>query len=257
MDVEAHNRRQIEQLNQRGGRALSVVDLIEAGTIKPEMAALCWVLIRGGAGLLTGAVPGSAGKTTLMAALLGFLPSGEPIVTVTDRSSLDEVGAALPPVPFTVLVHEIGAGRVFGYLWNREAVDFLRLGVQDGVRCVSCLHADNPEQTSAALSALGACDGELAAAPLQLYMHAGDGRYRVTSMNWVTEDGAVPLYRWDAGDDTFEPCAGRDELAADLAARVGADADDFAADWRAREGQLTGLVRDGVRDYDEVRRRML
>jgi hypothetical protein len=39
MDIERHNRRQIEQLNQRGGRMLSIVDLIRAGTISVEMVA--------------------------------------------------------------------------------------------------------------------------------------------------------------------------------------------------------------------------
>ena len=39
MDIEQLNLRQIEQLNQRGGRMLSIVDLIQAGTISVEMAA--------------------------------------------------------------------------------------------------------------------------------------------------------------------------------------------------------------------------
>jgi len=38
-DIERHNHQQIEQLNQRGGRTLSIVDLIQAGTISVEMAA--------------------------------------------------------------------------------------------------------------------------------------------------------------------------------------------------------------------------
>ncbi len=33
IDLDAHNLRQIEQLNQRGGRTLSIVDLIEAGNV--------------------------------------------------------------------------------------------------------------------------------------------------------------------------------------------------------------------------------
>ncbi len=39
MNLDPHNLRQIEQLNQRGGRTLSMVDLIEAGTLSVEMAA--------------------------------------------------------------------------------------------------------------------------------------------------------------------------------------------------------------------------
>jgi hypothetical protein len=39
MDLERHNHQQIELLNQRGGRTLSIVDLIQAGTLSIEMAA--------------------------------------------------------------------------------------------------------------------------------------------------------------------------------------------------------------------------
>jgi hypothetical protein len=43
MDFERHNHRQIEMLNQRGGRTLSIVDLIQAGTISvPHSSSLLW-----------------------------------------------------------------------------------------------------------------------------------------------------------------------------------------------------------------------
>jgi len=35
MNIEACNHRQIERLNQRGGRTLSIVDLVQAGTYDP------------------------------------------------------------------------------------------------------------------------------------------------------------------------------------------------------------------------------
>ena len=90
MDTERHNILQIEQLNQRGGRTLSIVDLIGAGTIDTEMAASACRAMDNGASILTGARPGGAGKTTLMAALLGFLPPDVPITTV------DRPGRMLP-----------------------------------------------------------------------------------------------------------------------------------------------------------------
>ena len=74
IDLEQDNHRQIEQLNQRGGRMLSIVDLIQAGTISVEMAAYAMRAMEAGDSLLTAARPGGAGKTTLMAALLNFLP---------------------------------------------------------------------------------------------------------------------------------------------------------------------------------------
>ena len=59
MDIEEHNHRQIEMLNQRGGRTLSIVDLLLAGTISVEMAAYAMRAMKRGASLLTGARPGS------------------------------------------------------------------------------------------------------------------------------------------------------------------------------------------------------
>jgi type IV secretory pathway ATPase VirB11/archaellum biosynthesis ATPase len=82
MDLEQHNHRQIEQLNQRGGRMLSIVDLIQAGTIRVQMAAYAMRAMAEGASLLTAAGPGGAGKTTLMAALLNFLP---PLLAIAAR----------------------------------------------------------------------------------------------------------------------------------------------------------------------------
>ena len=75
MDIERHNHQQIEQLNQRGGRTLSIVDLIQAGTLSVDMAACAMRAMHQGASLLTGARPGGAGKTTLMAAISVVLPA--------------------------------------------------------------------------------------------------------------------------------------------------------------------------------------
>ena len=108
MDVERHNWRQIEMLNQRGGRTLSIVDLIRAGTISAEMAAYAMRAMHRGASLLTGARPSGAGKTSLMAALLGFLPPETPVATV-DSAEVVAVGLAQPAdMPVCYLVHEIG-----------------------------------------------------------------------------------------------------------------------------------------------------
>ncbi|MBM3496717.1 MAG: hypothetical protein FJX72_20715, partial [Armatimonadetes bacterium] len=71
--VAAHCR-EIERCNQRGGRMLSVVDLVEAGTLTPDVAAYCIAAVSSGRSFLVGASPGGAGKTTVMGALLNFVP---------------------------------------------------------------------------------------------------------------------------------------------------------------------------------------
>ena len=61
--IQAHVRA-IDDCNQRGGRMLSLVDLIDAGTVDLPLAAYLAATMRSGASLLVGARPGGAGKTT-------------------------------------------------------------------------------------------------------------------------------------------------------------------------------------------------
>ncbi len=138
-DVERSNRAQIDALNQRGGRTLSIVDLIRAGTISTEAAAYVGDRVRRGASLLTAANPGGAGKTALLAALLGFLPDGLPIITVDGPRDVAAAKQATSPACY--LVHEIGSGHWYGYLWGASVARYLALA--DGPHVVaSCLHAD-------------------------------------------------------------------------------------------------------------------
>ena len=72
--IELHCQ-EIERCNQRGGRMLSAVDLLSANTVTPDLAACLLAAIRGGASFMVGAQPGGAGKTTVMGALLNFVPA--------------------------------------------------------------------------------------------------------------------------------------------------------------------------------------
>jgi len=142
---EKHNIRQLEELNQRGGRMLTVVDLIDAGTLSVEMAAAVMEALAKGSSLLTGARPGGAGKTTVMAAFLNLMPPDVAIVTVDDPSIIQQGLERPPQQPVCYLVHEIGAGHWYGYLWGRPVADFFRLAAGPH-RIASCLHADTLEE---------------------------------------------------------------------------------------------------------------
>ncbi|TFG69855.1 MAG: hypothetical protein E4H27_06720, partial [Anaerolineales bacterium] len=61
--------------NQRGGRMLSLVDLVDAGSVNIAMAGYLAAMMQEGASLLVGAKPGGAGKTAVMCACLNFLPA--------------------------------------------------------------------------------------------------------------------------------------------------------------------------------------
>ena len=148
MNLEEHNLREIEGLSQRG-RTLSIVDLINANTLNVDMAAHSLYAIANGASFLTAARPGNAGKTTLMACLLTFLPPGIQIVTTSSPSVITEAHRLMSgkkPEDFCLLAHEIGSGHWYGYLWGKYVGQLLNL-MSDGCRVVSCIHADTlPEQ---------------------------------------------------------------------------------------------------------------
>ena len=88
--IRAHVRA-INDCNQRGGRMLSLVDLLDAGSVDLPLAAYLAAAMRGGASLLVGARPGGAGKTAVMCALLNWIPDHTIIVfwwTVNGRMIL-------------------------------------------------------------------------------------------------------------------------------------------------------------------------
>lgn len=143
-ELEEYNWRQIEDLNQRGGRMLSVVDLLLAGTVDLDLAACVCNLINKGASILTAANPGGAGKTTVMAAFLGFIPPGTKIVTVSDNSVLDPKNP-IHKKPECLLVHEIGSGHYYGYIWGRDVLKYFGL-IENGRSIASNLHADTLDE---------------------------------------------------------------------------------------------------------------
>jgi hypothetical protein len=260
LDPERHNLAQIEALNQRGGPTLSVTDLMADGTISAEMAAFCWVALAAGESFLTGAVPGGVGKTTLMAALLAFLPPGEKIITVADGRSLRAACARSPQTPATVLAHEIGPGHFFGYLWGRDAVDLVRVPSR-GFRCVSCLHADDPRQTRASMVSLGATPRDLEGVRLRLHMTVcrdGDRpKRRVSGLYCGIDAEPEEAYRWRVADDEFERTVPRTRLEAWLAQRAGGRSEAAMARWRDCEEHLLRCLRQGVRRFADVRAAVL
>jgi len=242
--VERHNLAQIEALNQRGGRTLSVVDLLHAGTMDLDMAALLCALVAGGASFLTGAVPGGAGKTTVMAALLGFLPPGVKIMTVEDQRAISAAPAAVER-RHCYVAHEIGAGHFYGYIWGRAVRDYLNL-VSKGHLIASNLHADTLPQLRQMLLSPPMQVGEeaLTALDFTLFVAAERRGSKVLRRVSAVHAGAGPdaplLFHWDRASDAIRPGPGlrRHVRQNDLA---------------ALRALLEDLVERGVRRIEDVR----
>ena len=110
--------------NQRGGRMLSVPDLVEAGTLTVELAAWLIGRIESGSSFLVGANPGGAGKTAVAGALLAMLPASEPVY-VTHRGGRWKTAGPGE----CVVAYEISPASFTAYVWGEECRRLARLGL--------------------------------------------------------------------------------------------------------------------------------
>jgi len=136
--------REIDALNQRGGRMLSIVDLIEAGTIDRDLGAHLAAAIGAGASFMVGALPGAAGKTTVMGALLNLTPADADLRTADGKEAILD-GISNPRPRRVYVCHEIGKGRLHAYLWGPILKSYFALA-QKGHILATNLHADTLEE---------------------------------------------------------------------------------------------------------------
>lgn len=216
-------------LNQRGGRMLSLVDLIKAGTISLELASEMILIVSRGGSFLTAAGPGGVGKTTLMGALLAFLPPDTEIVTVEGpatlkglaRSSSDRAAyrraegrkASRRGNQRCLMVHEIGSGSYFGYLWGPAVAEYFSFH-EEGFTLASNLHAMSYEQARDQLTGptLGVADEHFGGVDIIACMARDSGKRRVTSV-WRADGkrGHAMSWKWHSGRDEFDKSGIPDE----------------------------------------------
>jgi hypothetical protein len=126
----------VTRSNQRGGRMLSVLDLLDARTLTLEQCAWLLARVAEGSSWLVGARPGGAGKTTIMGALLAMLPEGESVHLAGEGPRWRHSGPGE-----CVVAYEIGRGGWEGYVWAEDLRALAGLG-ERGCRIVTNLHAD-------------------------------------------------------------------------------------------------------------------
>ena len=248
---------EIEGLNQRGGRMLSVVDLIAANTLDAEMAALLWYAVAHGCSFLTAARPGNAGKTTVLASLLGFLAPGTRLVTVSDPGVLAR--PLSPPACF--LVHEIGDGPWFGYLWGKHVATFVQQLTQ-GYQSGSCLHADTVEEVAEILlsSPLALTPEHFQQIDLLLFLRMEATPYsltrRVAQVCEAREDRHHPLFAWNRQTDEFTR-TGASALLARIARETGRSDAQVAEEVQKAGTYLRKLTAGKEKRFDQVRARLV
>jgi hypothetical protein len=237
----------INDCNQRGGRMLSLVDLIEAHTIDLDLGAYLAAAMRKGASLLVGASPGGAGKTAVMCALLNFLPDNTVIRPVARGTVLASDRGTASPGRTCYLAHEIGAGHYYAYVWGERARAFLRLR-RRGCIVASNLHADTLQETYHQLcEEVGTDREDVLRVNLKIYL--GVQRTGAWSMQrWVSHvyesDGTADRLLWTGDADG-------------VFTRQADSASVTPADERTYASFLRGLIHSGTRGIEAVRRAVI
>jgi hypothetical protein len=236
---------QIANCNQRGGRMLSIVDLLEAGTATPDLAAYALAAIGGGASFLVGALPGGAGKTTVMGALLNFVPPTVPLVPA-DGGAAIAAGRAGEAPRRCYICHEIGAGPYYAYLWGQDLRDYFDLPAA-GHMLATNLHADTFQQARDQISRDNAvAEPALRRMNLMFFLEvtraAGRARRRIVTV-WESDGTAPHRQVYDA--DGGAPAGGSAGLAGSALVTPAALA-------QARQ-TIDRLVAGGARTIEQVR----
>ncbi|MBD3184475.1 hypothetical protein GF312_19485 [Candidatus Poribacteria bacterium] len=212
MNYERNNIQEIQGLSQRG-KTLSIVDLIKANTISVDMAAYSMYNIAKEASFLTAARPGNAGKTTLLACLLTFLPPGNQIITTSDPSVITNAEKYIEnkePDKICFLCHEIGSGPWYGYLWGRYVGQMINL-INKGCRVATCIHADTLTELHDIMVSreLEVSEEDFTLIDLILFMNLDRSitglRRRVSALYKKTsdQDRHKLIFSWDKSSDEF------------------------------------------------------
>lgn len=214
---EQQNIQTIERLNQRGGRMLSVVDLVAAGSLSLQAAAYLLYRIRRGASFLTAANPGGAGKTAVMGALLALTPPGAVLREIRSARDLRDWRTD-PECPTWHVCQELGAGMIPGYLWGNSIPAYFALRGA-GSYLATNLHADTLEEVRQALCgapnylAADHLHGTDLILTLACQRLDGTIRRHVAVIYAAAPDGPVPVFAWDAAAGGMRP---RPELPRDV-----------------------------------------
>ena len=253
--IAAHVRA-LRDCNQRGGRLLSLVDLIDAGTVDLDLAAYLAAVMRARGSLLVGARPGGAGKTALMVALLNFLPNDTTIQPIEGpvvlRRGLED--AAFGRTCY--LAHEIGEGFYYAYLWDEQARLFFELAARGHI-VASNLHADTLVEARAQLiGENGVPSAGVDAVTLKVFLRLGRGaNLRLTRWVGRVYESSGPLEseatdpQWASADRLLWSGERRGHFVREAESRMVSSGEEAHC-----RSFLEHLLQDDVRTIEDVRR---
>jgi hypothetical protein len=238
--------------------ALSIMQIIQAGTLPPRLAAAFWLGLERGASFIFAADPPGAGKTTILTALLAFAPPDTVAYFTRGWGETFELPPPSDEYPTYLMVNEM-SDHLPVYSWGPYVIRTFEL-LGEGYSLCSTVHADTVEGVIDQLeSDVGVPREHIArltfVVPLAITHRDGAMVRRVLDVGLLGDgEGGLGVQRiasWDQRSDAFSVLDSKSERAA-VAARLGIDQAAFDKELLRREAFLQKLLTDGRTGIDEV-----
>jgi hypothetical protein len=255
---------------------MSIVQIVEAGTLSRRLAALLWILLEARRSIVLASEPPMSGKTTTLSALIPFLPADTRHVFLRGLAETFDYTRQGTAEKTYLLVNELSS-HLPVYLWGRKATQMFRT-LRDGYGLATTMHADDAAGVLSQLrEELGVATEDLARLDLigimRLFrgrtpivghddvppeMRYGPGaiRRRLVSMHLVVANGdridTPVLSSWDPESD--EHAMAIEPLLPELSDRAGRTTQSLCDALLARETFLADLSSRGVTRPREVAR---
>jgi len=237
---------------------LSIVEILQAGTMPPRLAAAFWLGLERGASFVFAADPPGAGKTTILTALLAFAPPEMVAYFTRGWGETFDLPPPSPGHPTYLMVNEM-SDHLPVYSWGPYVVRVFEL-LGDGYSLLTTVHADTVEGVVEQLTDEAGVPREHVArltfvVPLAIVRRESGTLRRVRDVGLLEPgEGGLASRRigsWDERRDAFSVLATPDEQAA-FAARLDIDPAALDGELSRREAFLQRLVADGVSEMSAV-----
>jgi len=240
---------------------LSIIDVIEFGTIDYKLAGLFWLIMEYRASVIVAAGPSWAGKTTLFHSVLDFLrPETEQVTLRGYDEDFTWLGNGKPEN--TYLVTEEISNHQYEYLWGYQVAKAFGL-LNQGYALGATIHARDIREVSYILNALGVSAPLIAGLGMIITLQVAPGRSRddepvryvdTVSTLSQTDDGLVAqilAYRKSAGDGfTYIP---EQMLHETLSRKFGIKYSSVSSEIEHRGQYLHELHARDIRSREEIR----
>lgn len=129
----------------RPDQPLSIVELIDQGTLDSRLAAFLWIAMEQRASLIVAATPHEAGKTTVLTALLDFLQSDIDMIYLRGwYERFDFMSEGRDPAKSYLLSNEVSSHLPI-YMWGRGVRKMFE-AAGEGYGVAATVHAENADE---------------------------------------------------------------------------------------------------------------